>query len=82
LYVLPVSKELGGTCRLPSVVTTVKCRRLWYAGHVARLGDNGYGILELKPLGNSHLKNQEGDVRVTLRWILRKWIVIMVGGWN
>jgi hypothetical protein len=47
------NEELHDGFMSPSIIGTVKCRRLQWTGHVARMGEsrNAYRILVEKPLG-------------------------------
>jgi len=33
-------------------------------------------------LGNVHLEDLDGDRKITLGWILGRWVVSMGSGWN
>ena len=74
------------------IVRVVKSRRMRWARHVARMGqDRGvHRVLVGKPEGKSHWGDQDVDRRIILRWIFRKlegvvgtvwsWLRIGTGG--
>ena len=49
-------------------------RRMKWAGHVARMGENRgvYRVLVKKP-ETDHLESPGVDGRIILRWIFRQW---------
>ena len=65
---------------LPNIVRVVKSRRMRWAGHVARMGeDRGvHRVLVGKPRERGRWGDQDVDVRIILRWILRK----LEGAWG
>lgn len=52
-----------------SSVRMVKCRRLWWAGHMARMGktDHAYRIFLWKTLWEHHLEDWEDDIKMDLQ---------------
>jgi hypothetical protein len=61
----------------PTIVRVIKSSRMWWAGHVARLGRGEactgfwWGNLKLR----DHWGDPGLDGRIILRWIFRKWDV-------
>jgi hypothetical protein len=51
------NEELHNLCSSPNVIRMIKSRRMWWAGHVARMGEkrNAYRILVGKPEGKRPL---------------------------
>jgi len=76
--------ELNDLYSLPSIVRVVKSRRMRWAGHVARMGeDRGvHRVLVGKPEGKRPLGDQDVDGRIILRWIFRKLEGVVGTGWN
>ena len=68
------NEELNDLYSLPNSVRVVKSRRMRWAGHVARMGeDRGvHRVLVGKPDGKRPLGDQDVDGRIILRWIFRK----------
>jgi hypothetical protein len=64
------NEELNDLYSLPNIVRVVKSRRMRWAGHVARLGDERgvHRVLVGKPEGNSHWGDPDVDGRIILRW--------------
>jgi len=58
----------------------IKSRRMRWAGHVARMGEERgvYRVLVGKPDGKRPLRDLGVDGRIILRWICRRWGL----GWN
>jgi hypothetical protein len=56
VYISYINEELNDLYSLPNIVRVVKSRRMRWAGHVARMGeDRGvYRVLVGKPEGKSH----------------------------
>ena len=79
------NEELNDLYSSPNIVRMIKSRRMRWAGHVARMGEERgvYKFLEGKPDG----RNQGGDLgvdgRIILERISRRWDVgIWTGlGW-
>jgi hypothetical protein len=67
-----------------NVVRVVKSRRMRWAGHVARMGeDRGvHRVLVGKPEGKNHWGGQDVDGRIILRWIFRKLEGVVGTGWS
>ena len=86
------NEELNDLYSLPNIVRVLKSRRMRWAGHVARMGeDRGvqrvlWGSLRER----GHWGDQDVDGRIILRWIFRKlegvvgtglsWLRIGTGG--
>jgi hypothetical protein len=66
-------KELHDLYTSPSIIRIIKSRRIRWAGHVARLGENrnAYRLLVGKP---------EGKRPLILGWILKRWDEVMWTG--
>jgi len=68
-------EELGDLYSLPNVVRVVKSRRMRWAGHVARMGEErgvpGFWWGNLRE--RDHWGDPDVDGRIILRWIFRKW---------
>ena len=62
----------------------VKSRRMRWAGHVARMGeDRGvHRVLVGKPEGKRPLRSQDVDGRIILRWIFRNLEGVVGTGWS
>jgi hypothetical protein len=67
-------EELNDLYSLPNIVRVVKSRRMRWAGHVARMGEDidVHRMLVGKPEGKSHWGDQDVDRRIILRRIFRK----------
>jgi hypothetical protein len=59
------NEELGDLYSSPSIIRIIKSRRMRWAGHVARMGENGnvYRLLVEKPEGKRSL------LRPRRRWV-------------
>ena len=70
----------------PNIVRVIKSRRMRWAGHVARMGEERevYRVLVGKPEGKSHWGDLGVDGRIILERISRRWDVgIWTGlGWS
>jgi hypothetical protein len=69
---------------LPNIVRVVKSRRMRWAGHVARMGEDRvvnrvlWGSLRER----DHWGDQDVDGRILLRWIFRKLGEVLGTGWS
>jgi hypothetical protein len=74
------NEELNNLYSLPSIVRVVKSRRMRWAGHVARIGEESgmHRVLVGKPEGKRPLGDPDVDWRIILRWLFRK-LVGLVG---
>ena len=76
------NEELNVLYSLPNIVRVIKSRKMRWAGHVARMGEErvAYRVLVGKPEG----KNRWGDLGVDgwimLGWICRRWVAGMGTG--
>jgi hypothetical protein len=76
------NEELSELYSLPNIVRVVKSRRIRWAGHVARMGEERgvhrfwWGTLR----EGDHWGDP--DVRIILRWIFRKWEGVVGIGWS
>jgi hypothetical protein len=71
------NEELNDLYSLPSIVRVIKWRRMRWAGHVARMGeDRGvHRVIVGKPEGKRPLgRDEDVDGRLILRWIFRKLV--------
>jgi len=79
------NEELNDLYSLPNIVRLVKSRRMRWAGHVARMGeDRGvHRVLVGKPEEKDHWGDQDVDGKIILRWIFRKleWVVGTEWSW-
>jgi hypothetical protein len=78
------NEELNDLYTLPNIVRVVKSRRMRWAGHVARIGeDRGmHRVLVGKPEGKRPWRDQDVDGRIILRWIFRKLEELVRTGWS
>ena len=69
---------------LPSIVRVVKSRRMRWAGHVARMGEDKvvHRVLVGKPEGRGHWGDQDVDGRIILKWIFGKLEGLVGTGWS
>jgi hypothetical protein len=67
------NEELDYQYSSPNIVRVIKSRKMRWAGHVARMGEmrGVYRVLVGKP---------GVDGRIILRWIFRKWDVVVWAG--
>jgi len=79
------NEELNDVYSSPKIVRVIKSRRMRWAGHVARVGEERglYRVLVGKPEGKSHWGDLGVDGWIILGWISRTWDVgIWTGlGW-
>ena len=79
-------EELNDLYSSPNIVRVTKSRRMRWAGHVARMGEERgvYRVLVGKPEGRSHCGDLGVDGWIILAWISRRWDVsIWTGlGWS
>ena len=78
------NEELNDLYSSPNIVRVMKSRRMRWAGHVARMGEERvYRVLLGKPEGKRHWGDLGGDGWIILGWISRRWDVgIWTGlGW-
>jgi len=77
--------ELNDLYSSPNIMGVIKSRRMRWAGHVARMGEERgmYRALVRKPEGKSHWGDLGVDGWIILGWIYRRWDVgIWIGlGW-
>ena len=78
------NEELNDLYSLPNIVRVVKSRRMRWAVHVARMGeDRGVQrVLVGKPEVRGHWGDQDVDGRIILRWIFRKLEGVVGTGWS
>ena len=77
------NEELNDLYSLPSIVRVVKSRRMRWAEHVARMGDElctGCWWGSLRERG--HWGDQDVDGRIILRWLFRKFEGVVGTGWS
>ena len=79
------NEELNDLYCSPNKVRVVKSRRMRWAGHVARMGEERgvYRVLVGKPVRRRPLGDLDKDGWIILGWICRRWDVGMwIGlGW-
>jgi len=78
------NEELNFLYFLPNIVRVVKSRRMRWAGHVARMGEDKvvHRVLVGKPEGKKPLGGQDVDGMIILRWIFRKLEGVVGTGWS
>jgi hypothetical protein len=66
------SEELHNLYLSPGIIRQIKSRRIRWAGHVARMGEerNVYRLLMRNSGGGDHLEDQGVDGRIGSKWIL------------
>jgi hypothetical protein len=69
------NEELNDLYSAPNIIRVIKSRRLRWAGHVARMGEErgAYRILVRRPEEGDHLGDPGVDMRIILKWIFGKW---------
>ena len=77
------NEELNDLYSSPNIVRLIKSRRMRWAGHVARMEGEActrfwWGNLRER----DHWGDQDVDERIMLRWIFRKWDVVVGTGWS
>ena len=76
------NEELNGLYSSPNIVRLIKSRRMRWAGHVARMGEErgAYRVL----VGKRRERDRWGDLGIDgwiiLGWISRRWVVGMWTG--
>jgi hypothetical protein len=71
-------EELRDLYSSPNIVRMEKSRGMIWAGHIARLGRGGvYRVLKGNPEGKRPLGRTGLDWRIIVRWIFRKWDVVV-----
>ena len=75
------NEELNDLYSSPNIVWVIKSRRMRWAGHVARMGEERgvYRVLSGKPEGGDHWGDLGVDGWIILGWISRRWDV---GTWT
>jgi hypothetical protein len=86
------NEELNDLYSLPNIVRAVKSKRIRWAGHVARMGEERgvHRVLEGNVRERGHLGDPDVDGKIILRWIFRNlegavgtgrsWLRIGTGG--
>ena len=71
------NEELNYLYSSPNIVQVIKSKRIRWAGHVARMGDERvvYRVLVGKPEGRNHWGDLGVDGWIILGWISRGWDV-------
>jgi hypothetical protein len=71
------NEELNDLYSSPNTLRVIKSRRMRWAGHVARMGEERgvYRVLVGRPEGKRPLGDPAVYGRIILRWIFRKWDV-------
>jgi len=71
----PHTEELSDWYCSPNIVTVIKCRKMNWAGHVARMGEGRdvyrvcWGILRER----DHLEDPDLDEKIILKLVFVKW---------
>jgi hypothetical protein len=79
------NEELNNLYSSPNIVRVVKSRRMRWAGHVSRMGEERgvHRVLVGTPEGKRPLGGDpDVDVRIILRWMLRKLEGVVGTGWS
>jgi len=71
------NEELNDLYSSPNIVLVIKSRRMRWAGHVVRIGEERvvYRVLVWKPEGRNHWRDLGVDGWIILGWISRRWDV-------
>jgi hypothetical protein len=64
------NEELHSLYSSPNIVRVIKSRRMWWAGHVACMGEGVYRVLVGRPEGKNHWEDLGIDGRITLKLTL------------
>jgi hypothetical protein len=73
------NEELTDLYSLPNIVRVVKSRRMRWAGHVARMGEER-GVHRVLVRERGRWGDPDVDGRIILRWMFRKWEVVVGTG--
>jgi hypothetical protein len=78
------NEELKDLYSLPNIVRVVKSRRIRWAGHVVRMGEDidAHMVLWESLRERGHWGDQDIDGRIILRWIFRKLEGVVGTGWS
>ena len=78
------NEEQNDLYSLPSIVRVVKLRRMRWAGHVARVGEDRvvYRVWWRNLRERDQWGDQDVDGRIILRWIFRKLEGVVGTGWS
>jgi hypothetical protein len=78
------TEELNDRYSLPNIVRVVKSRKMRWAGHVARMGQERgvHRVLVGKPEGKRPLGDPDVDGRIILRWMFRQLEGVVGTGWS
>jgi hypothetical protein len=68
-------EELNDLYSSPNIIRVIKTRRMRWAGHVARMGEErgAYSVLVGRPEGRRPLGRPRHRWRIILKWIFKKW---------
>jgi hypothetical protein len=71
------NEELYDLYSSPNIVRVIKSRRMRWAGHVARMGEERgvYRVLVGKPVGKIHWGDLDLDGWIIFGWLSRRWDV-------
>ena len=71
------NEELNDLYSSPNIVRVIKSRRMRWAGHVARMGEErgAFRVLVGKPEGKDHWGDLGVEGCIILGWISRRWDV-------
>jgi hypothetical protein len=70
------NEELYALYSLRNIIRAIKCRKMRWAGHVARMGERrgAYSILVGEPEERDQLEDLRVDGKIILKWIFKKWV--------